>query len=358
MINIVEKGKNPHLSLCHRMQSYSANNRPVSLLMKSNIKLTDELIKSIESLGLSDVEEIKKASSYKQKKELLTKALQESFCDDDEWCYVEDFDDAKVVFWKGCELYQTTYSIDASFQVELGQVAEPVIEITSYQVIGDELEVNEEYIDSVEEGMAAIVMKAFEDPEKSAHIAKSYFEKSKLNAQEFNKGTEVPVENNLVVKSELVSEGDKASDDNNTTINKSKENNEMSDNAVVDFTKSAEFIAMQKSLSDLQEQLQKANDEKLAIQKAKDESDKADMLTVLKGYSFVGDEAENLTEALFKNSAALVVLQTLEKAHKAIDAVATVEKGADAPEQVAKTASQSEQDDVMALIKAKKSAKK
>ena len=164
-------------------------------------------------------------------------------------------------------------------------------------------------------------------------------------------------ENNLVVKSELVSEGDKASDDNNTTINKSKENNEMSDN-VVDFTKSAEYIELQKTLKDMQEQLQKANDEKLAIQKAKDESDKADMLAVLKGYSFVGDEAEALTEALFKNSAALVVLQTLEKAHKAIDAVATVEKGADAPEQVAKTASQSEQDDVMALIKAKKAAKK
>ena len=131
----------------------------------------------------------------------------------------------------------------------------------------------------------------------------------------------------------------------------------MSDN-VVDFTKSAEYIELQKTLKDMQEQLQKANDEKLAIQKAKDESDKADMLAVLKGYSFVGDEAEALTEALFKNSAALVVLQTLEKAHKAIDAVATVEKGADAPEQVAKTASQSEQDDVMALIKAKKAAKK
>lgn len=353
MINIVEKGKNPHLALTHRMQSYSANGRPVSLLMKANIKLTDELIKSIESLGLSDVEEIKKASSYKQKKELLIKALQESFCDDDEWCYVEDFDETKVVFWKGCELYQTTYSIDASFQVELGQVAEPVIEITSYQVIGDELEVNEEYIDSVEEGFATIVMKAFEDPEKSVQIAKAYFEKSKLNAQEFNKGTEVPVENNLVVKSELVSEGDKASDDNNTTINKSKENNEMSDN-VVDFTKSAEYIELQKTLKDMQEQLQKANDEKLAIQKAKDESDKADMLAVLKGYSFVGDEAEALTEALFKNSAALVVLQTLEKAHKAIDAVATVEKGADAPEQVAKTADQTEKEAVSAFLKAKK----
>jgi len=81
VINIVEKGKNPHLALCHETNP-SANNRPMSLLMKSNIKLTDELLKSIESLGLSDVEEIKKAVSYRTKRTLLDKAVQESFCEE------------------------------------------------------------------------------------------------------------------------------------------------------------------------------------------------------------------------------------------------------------------------------------
>lgn len=357
MIDIVEKGSNPHLALTHSAQGFSANNRPVSLLMKSNIKLTDELLKSIESLGLSDVEEIKKAVSYRTKRTLLDKAVQESFCEEYEWCWVEDFDDAKVVFWKGCELYQVSYTMN-NLVVELGDTAEPVVEVISYQVVGDELEINEEALDAVEEGFAVIVRKAFEDPEKSVQITKSYFEKSKLNAQEFNKGSSVPSENNLVVKSEIVSEAN-SSDDNNTNINKSKENNEMTE--VVDFTKSAEFIAMQKSLADLQEQLQKANDEKLAIQKAKDEADKADMLAVLKGYSFVGDEAEALTEALFKNSAALDVLKVLEKAGAALEAVVTVEKGADAPEQMAKSADQSEKDAVsehLKLMKAKRASVK
>lgn len=62
-IDIVEKGKNPHLSLCHAAQGFSANNRPVSLLMKASIKLTDELLKSLENLGLLKASEIKKSEN-------------------------------------------------------------------------------------------------------------------------------------------------------------------------------------------------------------------------------------------------------------------------------------------------------
>lgn len=62
-IDIVEKGKNPHLALTHKDQGYSANKRPVSLLMKASIKLTDELLKSLENLGLLKASEIKKSEN-------------------------------------------------------------------------------------------------------------------------------------------------------------------------------------------------------------------------------------------------------------------------------------------------------
>lgn len=62
-ITIIDKAKNPHLSLCHKEQGYSANNRPVSLLMKASIKLTDELLKSLENLGLLKASEIKKSEN-------------------------------------------------------------------------------------------------------------------------------------------------------------------------------------------------------------------------------------------------------------------------------------------------------
>ena len=45
-ITIKEKG----IALCHQAQGYSANNRPVSLLMKSDLKpqqLTDDIVKAI-----------------------------------------------------------------------------------------------------------------------------------------------------------------------------------------------------------------------------------------------------------------------------------------------------------------------
>lgn len=339
----VLKGKNPHLALTHSEQGFSANNRPISLLMKSGIKLTDELIKSIETLGLSEVSEIKKAISFQTQKDLLRKAIEESFCEKDhygccEWCYVEDFDDANIVFWKGCELYQTSYVINADWTVTLGDVASPVIELKSYAVIGGELKINEEVMDAIEEGMATVVMKAFEDKDKSVEITKSYFSKIK---------TETPVE------VEVVKENIKPSEE---PINKNKENT-MTE--VVDFTKSAEYQELHKSLTAMQEELQKAREEKENILKAKEAEDKAAMLDVLKGYSFVGDVAEELNEVLFKNAASIKVLEVLEKAQAAISAVVTAEQGQDAPEQIAKSADANAEKDMVAdILKARKAKAK
>lgn len=74
-ITIIDKAKNPHLSLCHKEQGYSANNRPVSLLMKASIKLTDELLKSLENLGLLKASEIKKSENKSENKSELNKSL-------------------------------------------------------------------------------------------------------------------------------------------------------------------------------------------------------------------------------------------------------------------------------------------
>ncbi|HDH8532567.1 TPA: hypothetical protein PJM12_005353, partial [Escherichia coli] len=48
-ITIKEKG----IALCHKAQGYSANNRPVSLLMKSDLKpeqLTDDIVKALRQV--------------------------------------------------------------------------------------------------------------------------------------------------------------------------------------------------------------------------------------------------------------------------------------------------------------------
>lgn len=346
-LNIVEKGKNPHLAVTHEMQGFSANNRPVSLLMKSNIKLTDEILKSIEALGLSDVEEIKKATWYRKKSDGLQKGLTESFCEDEDWCWIEDFNETEVLFWVGCELYRATYTEDSSGMFTFSNEATPMVEVVSYEVADGELKISEAAEKALEEGTMMIVSKAFSDSEKATQIAKSYFEKTKT-PEKTNETTQV----------------EKSNDDNSVDVsdiqknNDNSKENQMSQEQTVDFTKSAEFIEMQKALSDMQAELQKARDEKEAVQKAKDESDKADMLAVLKSYSFVGDSAEGLCDVLFKSAGALKVLEVLEKAHNAVAAIATVEKGADAPDQVTKGAVADEQDAVMALIKAKKAAKK
>ena len=77
--------RTPHLSLCHEAQGFSANNRSVSLLMKSGIELTEDVTKALEVLGIN------KAAFYSQIRTSLQDAVKEKYGDEDKWLYVEDF---------------------------------------------------------------------------------------------------------------------------------------------------------------------------------------------------------------------------------------------------------------------------
>ena len=45
--------RSPHLALCHEAQGFSANNRSVSLLMKSGVELTEDVTKALETMETS-----------------------------------------------------------------------------------------------------------------------------------------------------------------------------------------------------------------------------------------------------------------------------------------------------------------
>lgn len=159
--------KTPHLAICHEGQGGSANNRHISLLMKSNaIELTDEIMKSIEKFGVENFpEEIQKAMSMKNHKMLLENALKEAYCDKNEWLCVEDWKDGQVYFTTGdyCEGWDfmvTTFTMTEDGQVTVGDTASPVVQITDYMIVEGKVKLSEEAEDKLETGMYEIVSKS------------------------------------------------------------------------------------------------------------------------------------------------------------------------------------------------------
>lgn len=98
----------------------------------------------------------------------------------------------------------------------------------------------------------------------------------------------------------------------------------------VDLTKKME--EMEAELLKFKTSATKQEEELAELRKQREEAEQASFVELVKGYSFVGEEEAQtkLVEALFKGRAIPgfdVVIETLEKAKKALDEVVLVEKG-------------------------------
>lgn len=345
----IEKDKNkrtPHLAICHKDQGGSANNRHVSLLMKSDsVELTEDIIKAINKFGVSNFpEEIQKAMSIKNKQMLLASALKENFADDDEYLYVEDFTDNTVIFCvcgDSYELYSVSYQFDeVAAKVTVGETASPVVQISDYILIDGKLKLSEDAEHKLESGMYEIIAKSIDKPDTQEKLIKSYnkykesLEASVVSESETNK---TKLENKLAINQDIL---------------KSSE---------VQALIAAEIEKATKHQNERIEQLEKAKEkaeeERQALIKAQEEAEKANMLEVFKGYSFVTEEeAVSLTESLFKSEAAVLVMNTLEKAKEAMSAVAEKEAGVEAEVQV-NTDLEKSKSRVAEILKSRKSKK-
>lgn len=154
------KAKTPHLALCHEEQGWSANNRPVSLLMKSKDNLSDEIIKALNALGYDIT---KMYSSEKQS--LLQDAIKDKFADDeDDWVWIEDFDDSKAIFCMCDGLYSVDYKMDGD-EITVADSATPVTRGVVYNVDTDEPELTPEAEDEMDEDIYEMVAKALSKPD-------------------------------------------------------------------------------------------------------------------------------------------------------------------------------------------------
>lgn len=171
IIKTETKKSTPHLALCHEAQGFSANNRPVSLLMKSGVesKLTEfpeEVQKALESLGINK-------AFYSKIRDSIAEALREAFGEEDEYVWLEDFDETKAIFCKGDGLFVVGYSVqDGKAVVEA--LATPVDRIVTYNPIDGKLLLSEEAEEGIEDGVYALVAKALKNKETQERLAKRF----------------------------------------------------------------------------------------------------------------------------------------------------------------------------------------
>lgn len=342
--------KTPHLAICHEGQGGSANNRHISLLMKSDtIELTDEIMKSIEKFGVENFpEEIQKAMSMKNQSMLLQNALKEAYCGKDEFLCVEDWKDGQVYFstgdYDGWEMMVTTFTMTEDGAVTVGDTASPVVQITDYMIVDGKVKLSEEAEDKLETGLYEIVSKSINKADAQLKLFKAVTESLEkastsivADSDDINVNKSKDVENPLEINQEIL---------------KSSE---------VQALIAAEIEKATKQQNERIEQLEKAKEkaeqERLELIKAQEEADKAQMLEVFKGYSFVTEEeAVALTDALFKSEASVLVMNTLEKAKEAMSSVVEKEAGIEAEVEV-NTDLEKSKSRVAEILKARKQKK-
>lgn len=167
------KKSTPHLALTHNeIQGGAANGRNVSLLMKSGVELTEEVQKALQALGINK-------AFNSQIRDSISAALQEAFSEDDEYIWLEDFDETKAIF-SNCEgLFAVGYSVQDGKAV-VDALATPVSRVVSYNPVDGKLLLSEEAEEGIEDGVYALVAKALKNKETQDRLAK-LFNKSEVS---------------------------------------------------------------------------------------------------------------------------------------------------------------------------------
>lgn len=169
-----------HIALCSK-DNPGANNY-TTLILKSTEDITDQQVASELAL-------IEKAKLNSQIRQELQAAVSAKFKDDDEWFYLEDFDDSRVFFWREDSLYVTDYRVGRDDEYVVGETATSVEKDWFYVETGKVI-LSEVAKDKLEEGEYVLVNKALNNPETNSRVEKAlvaFTEKKEKMQEEIQK---------------------------------------------------------------------------------------------------------------------------------------------------------------------------
>lgn len=164
-----DKKSKPHLAITHKeLQGGSANQRNVSLLMKSDVEITEDIASLIEKVAGVKVE-VNKASyrAIRGRLEIAVKKFEDRGVEYP-WSYVEDFDDEYVVFSTNEGIYYTSYSLNGT-EVTLGDQAVSVTTVYSYIADNDSVILNRD-LSTIDNKVVGLITKSLDKVNESGKL--------------------------------------------------------------------------------------------------------------------------------------------------------------------------------------------
>ena len=169
-----------HVALCHK-DNPGANNY-TTLSLKATGGISDQQVAS----QLALIEKAKLNSLIRQQ---LEDAVKAKFQDDDEWLYLEDFDESQAFFYTEKGMYVVKYSLSNDDMYILEDQATSVEREWFYVETGKVL-LSEQAKDMLKEGEYVLVNKALNNPETNARVQKAladFTEKKEKMQEEIQK---------------------------------------------------------------------------------------------------------------------------------------------------------------------------
>ena len=171
-----------HVALCSK--DNPGANKYTTICLKSTEGITDTQV--AEQIAL-----IEKAKYSSQVKAAIESAICEKY-DDNEWVYVEDYNDTEAIFWKGDSLYSVAYTVDRDENYILAEIANEVKREYIYSPTG-KVEISEDAEKKLEEGVYVLVAKALSTPEtigRAEQALATYNKKKEKMQEEIQKAVE------------------------------------------------------------------------------------------------------------------------------------------------------------------------
>ena len=171
-----------HVALCSK--DNPGANKYTTICLKSTEGITDTQV--AEQIAL-----IEKAKYSSQVKAAIENTICEKY-DDNEWVYIEDYNDTVAIFWKDDSLYSVAYTVDQDENYILADTANEVKREYIYSPTG-KVEISEDAEKKLEEGVYVLVAKALSTPEtigRAEQALATYNKKKEKMQEEIQKAVE------------------------------------------------------------------------------------------------------------------------------------------------------------------------
>lgn len=314
-----------HIAYTFDFQGGAASGFNTPLLFKSgdNPEISFEKLEALEKMG-EDVTDLRK-SYLNQLMGLLQDAVRDKYESGWDWVYVvdADFDNGIVIFCSDFGMFSTEFTFNGLL-VEVGDVANPVVQTTDYQVVDGDVLVSLDFFENlIDDALGSLVKTALKHDQVKDYLVKA---------------SDARTDKNSVIAEADPAEGKVNSPANTTDI--SKGDIPLENINKEEFLKSTEFQdlmkaqiaeAVEKATAEAkataeeaaQEQIAKAQAEAVELRKAEQARVEEDYTNVVKSYNFVEeDKVEALVKYLIENKdIAETIVVAFEKAREEVEAV-------------------------------------